>query len=970
MRVEAVEAVSFGCLRNQRLEFPEGMTVVFGPNESGKSTWAHAIYFALCGIPARKGKRSESRAAFEDRYRPWVGKEWKVSATVVMDDGRRLEVSQDLARKSGMVIDLHTGKDVTAEFTASRQPGTPDLSLACGVDRDFFRFVALVPQARVLEFVEDSRNSKSSLSSESIRRFMEKASAVSGAPQGIREAMKRLEEARSELGQEGRGGGKPLNVAAREVKEAEEALEEARRYHWLLVETEQTIKELKSREEALSRKILVLEAVLAESRAKVLERRIEEATRLVSEHPEVADGRWTRALEQARRIAVARSELEAAVEGNRPYAHLSEAEIRDELSELQSVVAPENPEFDSRQTLSSLRDAEYVYGRLKNEVAALDDEVAGIPEPPELGTADPAKVQELAAKASAEPPPVDVSLVAAVQEKEGQLARSMSRRRWMIALAVLGALVVVLSVAALLQYPLWSAFGGAVGLGLLSYALVSISRMGDADRELHRLKVHYEMQLNAVEQTRRQVEEALAEAARLGLPTDKHALAELALGWQYYERSKEKLATLQARRAEANTKLAGAAAALAEKLANAAEALRLDGIEIPRAASQNSKASLDPEALSRLEQAYVLVTQALESHASAKERLERRRLLEDALRARQRHRSVVASAVEALKGVGGVERAESAEDTDKLLHLLEEGERRLEAELKAADERQRAYAGLTGGRSFEELHQELALVREAAEELRRRLTEAELAEVEAEAVRAAEQGSDRVGAELEAAKAERVEVSRRLAEKEKEFELRFGKKSESFLTVAEAEENLEEKQYRYEYFRERALVYEKAVEFLKTAERKLHKLVVPRMRDVASKLASEVTSSRYAEVFVDDEKPLVRVRKIGPDGDLGGTTEAELLSMGTAEQIYLIFRMVVADTVATGDSMPLVLDESTVFADSDRLGRLLAVLDAAAGGRGPFEKISQVILFTQEEEVASWARGHLPPENLIELARR
>ncbi len=967
MRVEAVEVASFGCLRNQRLEFPEGMTVVFGPNESGKSTWAHAIYFALCGIPARRGKRSESQAAFEDRYRPWVGKEWKVAATVVMDDGRRLEVSQDLARKSGVVIDLHTGKDVTAEFTASRQPGTPDLSRACGVDREFFRYVALVPQARVLEFVEDSRASKGSPSSEAIRRFLEKASAVSGAPQGVRDAIRRVEEARSELGQEGRGGGKPLNVAAREVKKAEEALEEARRDHWLFVETEQTIKKLRSEEEALSRKILVLEAVLAESRAKVLERRIEEAARLASEHPEVADGSWRKTLERARRIAVARSELEAAVEQNRPYMHLSEAEIREGLSELQSAVAPENPDFDSRQALSSLRDAEYVYKRFKHEVAALDDEVAGIPQPPDLGTADPAKVQELAARASAEPPPVDLSLVAAVQEKQEQLSRSASRRRWMVVLAVIGAVMVVLSVAALLLYPLWSALGGAVGLALLSYALVSISRTGDADRELYRLKVHYEMQLNAVESTRRQVEEALAEAARLGLPTDRRALTELALGWQFYERSKEKEATLKARRDEASTKLAGAAASLAEKLTISAEAVRVDGVDIPQVATDDPKSSLDLETLSCLEEACAQVMQALDSHARAKERFERKRFLEGAMEARKRHDSAVASALEALEGLEGLERPQSADDTEELLHLLGEGERRLEAEVGAADERQRAYAALTGGRSIDELHQELALAREAAEEVRSRLTEAELAEVEAEAARAAERESDRIGAELEAARDERVEVARRLAEKEKEFELRFGKESEGFLTVAQAEEILEECRYRYENLLEKALVYEKTVEFLEAAERKLHTLLVPRMKEVASKLASEVTSSRYSEVFFDDEKPVVRVRRLGPDGELEGTTEAELLSLGTAEQIYLIFRMVVADTVATGDSIPLILDESTVFADSDRLGRLLAVLDAAAGGRGPFDKISQVILFSQEEEVASWAGSHLPPENLIEL---
>jgi uncharacterized protein YhaN len=86
------------------------------------------------------------------------------------------------------------------------------------------------------------------------------------------------------------------------------------------------------------------------------------------------------------------------------------------------------------------------------------------------------------------------------------------------------------------------------------------------------------------------------------------------------------------------------------------------------------------------------------------------------------------------------------------------------------------------------------------------------------------------------------------------------------------------------------------------------------------------------------------------------------LSYGTREQVYPLLRIALADHLTRNhDACPLILDDVTVHADTARTYDILDLLLSIAGER-------QVIVFTQEEQVAAWAREHLTsPEHAIHL---
>jgi uncharacterized protein YhaN len=116
-----------------------------------------------------------------------------------------------------------------------------------------------------------------------------------------------------------------------------------------------------------------------------------------------------------------------------------------------------------------------------------------------------------------------------------------------------------------------------------------------------------------------------------------------------------------------------------------------------------------------------------------------------------------------------------------------------------------------------------------------------------------------------------------------------------------------------------------------------------------------VTGGRYTDVTVNPTSLHVEVC-----GSTRHWRSADLLSYGTAEQVYLLLRVALADHLTRGhDTCPLLLDDVTVHADGARTRDILDLLLHISTER-------QIVVFTQEEQVAVWAHQYLTgPEHAI-----
>jgi hypothetical protein len=146
--------------------------------------------------------------------------------------------------------------------------------------------------------------------------------------------------------------------------------------------------------------------------------------------------------------------------------------------------------------------------------------------------------------------------------------------------------------------------------------------------------------------------------------------------------------------------------------------------------------------------------------------------------------------------------------------------------------------------------------------------------------------------------------------------------------------------------------------FMESAVDRAHRTIAPVLQSALSDRLAAVTHGRYVEALVDPETLAVQVR-----GDGRSWRSASALSHGTAEQVYLLLRVALAEhLVRAGESTPFVFDDATVQSDNVRT---LAIMETLLS----LTPAHQVIVFSQETEVAEWARARLDGEQhrLIEL---
>ncbi|MBC5811666.1 MAG: AAA family ATPase, partial [Candidatus Eremiobacteraeota bacterium] len=123
MRLIELRVDGFGKLVGRRIVFDPGFTIVYGPNEAGKSTLETAIVATLFGV----GRKDDREA-----WRPWTSQRYATVLRYALEDGRTFEVQRDFDRdpKSVRVYD-ENGNDVSAELSVGKvvNPGHAHLRI-------------------------------------------------------------------------------------------------------------------------------------------------------------------------------------------------------------------------------------------------------------------------------------------------------------------------------------------------------------------------------------------------------------------------------------------------------------------------------------------------------------------------------------------------------------------------------------------------------------------------------------------------------------------------------------------------------------------------------------------------------------------------------------------------------------------------------------------------------------------------
>jgi uncharacterized protein YhaN len=180
-----------------------------------------------------------------------------------------------------------------------------------------------------------------------------------------------------------------------------------------------------------------------------------------------------------------------------------------------------------------------------------------------------------------------------------------------------------------------------------------------------------------------------------------------------------------------------------------------------------------------------------------------------------------------------------------------------------------------------------------------------------------------------------------------DFEGQIRNIRQNSLNVADCEQELEAAENELERVRALEADLDLAIEFLKDAEIDVNNDIAPIIQGKLSEYLPIITKGRYAQVIIDPGNLKVKVQIET------GYKDAEYLSFGTAEQVYLVLRVALIEHLTgNSESCPIFCDDITVHADTERKGEILKFLLELSAKQ-------QIILFSQEDFVRDWARENL-----------
>ena len=880
MRFEEVRAISFGPFKGSVLNLTPGFNLVYGPNESGKSTWHAALYAGLCGRRRARGRSTGPDKEFADRHKPWDADEWEIAVTVLLEDDRRIELHHDLA---GMVncsaMDVALGRKCSDEII---KDGAPDGAVWLGLDRRSFVATACIRQTELLEVTATP---------EILQEHLQRAVATGGTDATAARALEIIDRFYSEcVGRDQANTKKPLRASKDWNARAEDDLAQARSAHEGYEEQLAQADEASLSASKARRKVLLMEAHEALGVSDRWSERVTRARELASLHAiappnPVEDENLVQGVAEALGLWDARPE---PISLSGPSAE----ELQRDLAEL-----PELPEGDIEPNQDVIRARDQFKLALARSEAHEGDRPEAEGAGPE-GLIAPDELRRLADDLA-----VEIVVPSFLND-----VRERSRRPSLTALASGLALGVVLIVAGQTV--------AAVIAVIAGFALAAALWPREATLGMSRP----DGKLAEAAERKRKAELRVEELGLDPSPPDLRLLADEGVA---AKQVRERLARWEQHKTELERECEESRreleAVLRQRGADVGEDL-LEAVATYEHACAE-RAGIASEARRRPDR---------------EQRLASRRAAEEAALNSEESRQQAERKIKEVAVRCGIE----GEDTDGLVQGLHHWQSERAASI---DARRRAFEewttlqGLLDGMTLDELTEEALQRARRAQEI---LDEPTISEVD---VRALE-----INGELEVELVQARRDANELEGKARQLRGAVEELAKQLTSVSDAEVDLSAAAHELRRVQRLARTLGGTKRFMQDAQEKVHRDIAPRLRASVERWLSGVTAGRYEEAIVDPENLGVQVR-----GEGSSWRNAMLLSHGTAEQVYLLLRVGLAEHLTKqGEICPLILDDVLVQCDTDRKRAVLEALLTISGDR-------QVILFTQEEEVRAWGEEKL-----------
>ena len=145
MRINKVKINNYGKLKDKEIEFNSNINILYGENESGKSTILNFIVNSIYGIS--KNKRGKEISNF-DKYTPWTGEDFSGKLEYELDNKEEFEIFRDFKKKNPKLYNKEKD-EISKQFNIDKNKGNEFFYEQTKVDEELFLSTVVVNQQEV-----------------------------------------------------------------------------------------------------------------------------------------------------------------------------------------------------------------------------------------------------------------------------------------------------------------------------------------------------------------------------------------------------------------------------------------------------------------------------------------------------------------------------------------------------------------------------------------------------------------------------------------------------------------------------------------------------------------------------------------------------------------------------------------------------------------------------------------------------
>lgn len=240
MKIKNIKVNAYGNIENKDINLEEGINIIHGANESGKSTLLNYIISIFYGISRNKDGKALSDY---EKYKPWNSNEFSGRISYKLENGEKFEIFRDFNKKNPKIYNDKL-EDISDRFETDKKDGSKFFIEQTGIDKQMYLSTVVSTQEEV-RLDEKNQN-----------MLIQKIANLAGTGEdnvSYKKALIKLQEKiRDEIGTN-KTSQKPINIIEKEIVEINNKIVETEKYrnrkYEIDAEKEQILSELRELEQ-------------------------------------------------------------------------------------------------------------------------------------------------------------------------------------------------------------------------------------------------------------------------------------------------------------------------------------------------------------------------------------------------------------------------------------------------------------------------------------------------------------------------------------------------------------------------------------------------------------------------------------------------------------------------------------------------------------------------------------------------